>query len=64
MNSIKKIGLGLSTTVLSVPAFAAVDVTGTVTEIGLAAVAVVAIGAAVILVKVGARVYKWAAAAL
>jgi len=43
---------------------AAVDVAGTITEVGLAAVAVAAIGAAVILVRVGVKLYKWAAAAL
>lgn len=44
--------------------YAAVDVTSTVAEIGTAAVAVLAIGVAVITVKVGIKLYKWASAAL
>lgn len=64
MNKIlNKVGV---VSVLSVPsfAFAAVDVTATIAEIGTAAVAVLAIGVAVITVKVGIKLYKWASAAL
>jgi hypothetical protein len=38
---------------------AAVDTTGLVTEVGTAGTAVAAVGAAVLLVMVGIKVYKW-----
>ena len=56
--------LGLGMFLVMAQAQAAVDVAGTITEVGLAAVAVAAIGAAVILVKVGIKLYKWASGAL
>lgn len=40
-------------------AFAAVDVTAVVTEIGTAAAPIAAIGGAVLVVMVGIKVYKW-----
>ena len=43
---------------------AVVDVSATTTEIASAAAAVLLVGAAVIIVKVGVRLYKWAASAL
>lgn len=64
MTKFQKIGLAVTSFALSAPAMAAVDVSETVTEVGLAAAAVALIGAAVILVKVGVKLYKWAAAAL
>ena len=62
-----KVNSAIVLTVLALTAGSAnatVDVSGTVTEVGLAVVAVAAIGAAVILVKVGVKLYKWASAAL
>lgn len=56
------LGLGLAGAAMS--SQAALDLSATTSLIGEAAVAVLAIGVAVIAVKVGVRVYKWAAAAL
>ena len=55
---LRKIGTGL---VLAAPAlsFAAVDVTAVVTEITAAATPIGAIGAAVLIVLVGIKGYKW-----
>lgn len=64
MNKFKSLAILSTMALASNAAYAAVDVTATVTEIGLAAAAVLLIGAAVILVKVGIRLYKWASAAL
>ncbi len=60
----KVLGTTSALALASNQANAVVDVTATTTEIGLAAAAVLLIGAAVILVKVGVRLYKWASAAL
>ena len=51
---------------LSAPlaASAAVDTAGVITEIGGAATAVAAVGAAVLLVIVGIKVFKWIARAM
>ena len=57
-------GVALGTSALIGVAQAATDVTSTVSLIGEAAVAVLTIGAAVIAVKVGAKIYRWAASAL
>jgi hypothetical protein len=56
------LGLGLGVAAMS--SYAALDVAATVALIGEAAAAVLLIGVAVIAVKVGVKVYKWAAAAL
>lgn len=56
--------VGTGMTLAAAAAQAAVDVTATVSEVGLAAAAVLLVGAAVIIVKVGIRLYKWASAAL
>ena len=55
-------GLGIAT--LSAPAFAVYDVTGVTSGVGDAATAVLAIGAAVVLVVLGVKVFKWIARAL
>lgn len=57
-NKLRTLGTGL---VLASPAlsFAAVDVTAVVTEIQGAAAPIAAIGAAVLIVMVGIKVYKW-----
>jgi len=59
MKLFDKLGLGLAVALASAPSFAAVDVSGTVTEIGGAAAPIAAIGAAVLAVIVGIKVYKW-----
>lgn len=64
MNKFQKIVLGAATLVASMSSQAALDLSATTSLIGEAAIAVLAIGVAVIAVKVGVRVYKWAAAAL
>lgn len=56
------LGLGLAGAAMS--SQASLDLTATTALIGEAATAVLAIGVAVIAVKVGVRVYKWAASAL
>lgn len=63
MNQLLKVGV----VALAVPgyAFAAVpDVTAVVTEIQGAAVPIAAIGAAVLLVMVGIKVFKWVGRAM
>lgn len=44
---------------VSLPAAAAVDVTAVTTEIAAAAIPIAAIGAAVLLILVGIKVYQW-----
>jgi hypothetical protein len=60
----KKITGALVALFLSVPAFAAVDVSASVTEIGDAKAAVLLIGASVFALAVGVKLYKWLRAAL
>lgn len=58
MQKLRNLGLGL---VFASPAlsFAAVDVTAVVTEISGAAAPIASIGAAVLIIMVGIKVYKW-----
>lgn len=57
-NNLRKTALVLAT-LSPLSAFAAVDVTAVVTEISGAAAPIAAIGAAVLIVLVGIKVYKW-----
>lgn len=59
-----KILTGLGVSALSVPAFAAYDTTAVTTGVADAATAVAAIGAAVVLVVLGIKVFKWIARSL
>lgn len=58
---LKKGFAGLAAGAAAIPAFAegGVDVTAVVAEIGAAAQPIAAIGAAVLLVMVGIKVFKW-----
>lgn len=60
MKKLQSLGAGLGLAVLSSASFAAApDVSAVVTEIGGAAAPVASIGAAVLLVMVGIKVFKW-----
>lgn len=59
-----KILTGLGLTVLASPAFAAYDTTAVTSGVADAATAVAAIGAAVVLVVLGVKVFKWIARSL
>ena len=62
MKQLRKVGLALLALVALVPGFAfaaAPDVAAIVTEIEGAATPIAAIGAAVLLVMVGIKVFKW-----
>lgn len=52
-------GAAVASMVAAPAAFAAVDVSAVVTEIGDAAAPIASIGAAVLLVMVGIKVFKW-----
>lgn len=55
----RKIFASLSLLALAAPAFAAVDVTAVVTEVGGSLAPIGLIGSAVLLVFVGIKTYKW-----
>ncbi|MCK2088646.1 major capsid protein [Thauera aromatica] len=60
MKKLQSLGTGLGLAFLSSASFAAApDVSAVVTEIGGAAAPVASIGAAVLLVMVGIKVFKW-----
>ncbi|MCK2088654.1 phage coat protein [Thauera aromatica] len=60
MKKLQTLGAGLGLAVLSSASFAAApDVAAVVTEIEGAATPIAAIGAAVLLVMVGIKVFKW-----
>lgn len=60
----QKVVLAVGMASAAMSSYAALDVAATVALIGEAAAAVLLIGVAVISVKVGVKVYKWASAAL
>ena len=65
MNKATKLGLvAMGTLGASMPTWAVYDVTGITTGVSDAVVAVLAIGAAVVLVVLGVKVFKWIARAL
>ena len=55
----RNIALVALASLFTAPAFAAVDVSSVVTEISGASAPIAAIGAAVLVVMVGIKVYKW-----
>lgn len=59
MKKLQSLGAGLGLAVSSASFAAAPDVSAVVTEIGGAAAPVASIGAAVLLVMVGIKVFKW-----
>ena len=59
MNKFQKVGAGVGALFGAGAASAATDVTAVTTEIAGAATPIAAIGAAVLLVLVGIKVYKW-----
>jgi len=64
MNQLRKVGVAALAVVPGFAFAAAPDVSGVVTEIGGAAAPVAAIGAAVLLVMVGIKVFKWVGRAI
>ena len=46
------------------PAFAAVDVSATITELGTVTTAVISVGVAVLSIALGIKLYKWVKSAL
>ena len=65
MNKMTKVGLvAIGTLSASMPTWAVYDVTAVTTGVADSATAVLAIGAAVVLVVLGIKVFKWIARAL
>lgn len=64
MNKTNKVLGGLGFSALTSPAFAVIDTAGITTGVADAATAVAAIGAAVVLVVLGIKVFKWIARSL
>ena len=57
--SFRNLGVVLGSVIATVPAFAAVDTTAILADIDAAETAVLAIGAAVVLIFLGINLYKW-----